>query len=274
MNLCASPPPLTPPSWQGLLDSVSREFTLNFAFLDSIKMYLCYALVRAAVSPSDRIHGLACSIFATLIQRFRESLKAEIGLFFPLVVLRSLDSPDITPTQRLGLLRVLERLTAEPQLLADVFVNYDCDLDASNLFERMVTSLERLAQMPVVGIAGGGQGAGGAGAGGEGGAALVAAVKLAALQCLVNVVHALDAWYGKDKPPVPVGAAGGEKEEEGDEWKADGLGVVEEEEEEEEDEEEEEREGRVAKWAAAESQADQFGRAKAQKAAFETAVEK
>ncbi|CAI7816305.1 unnamed protein product [Closterium sp. NIES-54] len=259
---------------QGLLDSVSREFTLNFAFLDSIKMYLCYALVRAAVSPSDRIHGLACSIFATLIQRFRESLKAEIGLFFPLVVLRSLDSPDITPTQRLGLLRVLERLTAEPQLLADVFVNYDCDLDASNLFERMVTSLERLAQMPVVGIAGGGQGAGGAGAGGEGGAALVAAVKLAALQCLVNVVHALDAWYGKDKPPVPVGAAGGEKEEEGDEWKADGLGVVEEEEEEEEDEEEEEREGRVAKWAAAESQADQFGRAKAQKAAFETAVEK
>ncbi|CAI5948228.1 unnamed protein product [Closterium sp. NIES-64] len=257
---------------QGLLESVSREFTLNFAFLDSIKMYLCYALVRAAVSPSDRIHGLACSIFATLIQRFRESLKAEIGLFFPLVVLRSLDSPDISPTQRLGLLRVLERLTAEPQLLADVFVNYDCDLDASNLFERMVTSLERLAQMPVVGIAGGGAGAGGAGAGGEGGAALVAAVKLAALQCLVNVVHALDTWYGKDKPPVPVGVVGEEKEEEGDEWKADGLGAVEE--EEEEDEDEEEREGRVAKWAAAESQADQFGRAKAQKAAFETAVEK
>ncbi|CAI6008776.1 unnamed protein product [Closterium sp. NIES-65] len=256
----------------GLLESVSREFTLNFAFLDSIKMYLCYALVRAAVSPSDRIHGLACSIFATLIQRFRESLKAEIGLFFPLVVLRSLDSPDISPTQRLGLLRVLERLTAEPQLLADVFVNYDCDLDASNLFERMVTSLERLAQMPVVGIAGGGAGAGGAGAGGEGGAALVAAVKLAALQCLVNVVHALDTWYGKDKPPVPVGVVGEEKEEEGDEWKADGLGAVEE--EEEEDEDEEEREGRVAKWAAAESQADQFGRAKAQKAAFETAVEK
>ncbi|CAI5472045.1 unnamed protein product, partial [Closterium sp. Yama58-4] len=254
---------------QGLLESVSREFTLNFAFLDSIKMYLCYALVRAAVSPSDRIHGLACAIFATLIQRFRESLKAEIGLFFPLVVLRSLDSPDISPTQRLGLLRVLERLTADAQLLADVFVNYDCDLDASNLFERMVTSLERLAQMPVVGVAGGGAGAGGAGAGGEGGAALVAAVKLAALQCLVNVVHALDTWYGKDKPPAPAVPAAGEKEEEGDEWKAEGLGAVE-----EEDDEEEEREGRVAKWAAEESQADQFGRAKAQKAALETAVEK
>ncbi|CAI5460230.1 unnamed protein product [Closterium sp. Yama58-4] len=254
---------------QGLLESVSREFTLNFAFLDSIKMYLCYALVRAAVSPSDRIHGLACAIFATLIQRFRESLKAEIGLFFPLVVLRSLDSPDISPTQRLGLLRVLERLTADAQLLADVFVNYDCDLDASNLFERMVTSLERLAQMPVQGVVGGGPGAGGAGTGGEGGAALVAAVKLAALQCLVNVVHALDTWYGKDKPPAPAVPAAGEKEEEGDDWKAEGLGAVE-----EEDEEEEEREGRVAKWAAEESQADQFGRAKAQKAALETAVEK
>ncbi|GJP64511.1 hypothetical protein CLOP_g21489 [Closterium sp. NIES-67] len=256
---------------QALLESVSREFTLNFAFLDSIKMYLCYALVRAAVSPADRIHGLACAIFATLVQRFRESLKAEIGLFFPLVVLRSLDSPDISPAQRLGLLRVLERLTADAQLLADVFVNYDCDLDASNLFERMVTSLERLAQMPVPGIASGGAGGGGGGAGGEISPAQVAAIKLAALQCLVNVVHALDKWYGKDKPPAPAAAAGG-GEAEGDEWKADGLGAVDEEEEDEE--EEEEREGHVAKWAAAESQADQFGRAKAHKAAMETAVEK
>ena len=60
---------------QGLLESVSRDFTVNFAFIDSIKMYLCYALVRAYVSPVEKVFQLACNIFATLVTRFRESLK-------------------------------------------------------------------------------------------------------------------------------------------------------------------------------------------------------
>lgn len=34
--------------------------------------------------------------------------------------------------------RALEKLSLDSQLLADVFVNYDCDLAATNLIERMV----------------------------------------------------------------------------------------------------------------------------------------
>lgn len=69
-----------------------------------------------------------------------------MGLFFPLVVLRSLDSPESPFSQRTAVLRMLEGLAAEPQLLADVFVNYDCDLEATNLFERMANSLQKIAQ--------------------------------------------------------------------------------------------------------------------------------
>ena len=58
---------------------MSHEFTVNFAFLDSIKMYLCYALVRACVSPNARIFQHAVDIFAVLITRFRESLKVTSG---------------------------------------------------------------------------------------------------------------------------------------------------------------------------------------------------
>ncbi len=36
------------------------------------------------------------------------------------------------------------------QLLVDLFVNYDCDIDSSSLFERMVHVLVRLAQNPPV----------------------------------------------------------------------------------------------------------------------------
>lgn len=38
--------------------------------------------------------------------------------------------------------RMLEKVCKDPQMLADIFVNYDCALDAPNLFERMVKLLK------------------------------------------------------------------------------------------------------------------------------------
>jgi hypothetical protein len=37
-----------------------------------------------------------------------------------------------------GACRMLEKVCKDPQMLVDIFVNYDCDLEAPNLFERMV----------------------------------------------------------------------------------------------------------------------------------------
>ncbi|KAH9305376.1 hypothetical protein KI387_009780, partial [Taxus chinensis] len=90
---------------QGLLEGVSHSFTLNFHFIDSVKTHLSYALLRACVSSYPAIFQHASGIFNVLLQRFRESLKAEIGVFFPLIILRSLDSSDSPLHQRTCVLR-------------------------------------------------------------------------------------------------------------------------------------------------------------------------
>ena len=41
--------------FQGLLEGVGHPFTRNFHFIDSVKAYLSYALLRASVSPSPVI---------------------------------------------------------------------------------------------------------------------------------------------------------------------------------------------------------------------------
>ncbi|KAI3925688.1 hypothetical protein MKW92_017070 [Papaver armeniacum] len=122
---------------QGLLEGVSHTFTKNFHFIDLVKAYLSYALLRASISPSPIIFQYATGIFVVLLLRFRESLKGEIGVFFPLIVLRSLDSSDSPLNQRTSVLRMLEKGCKDPQMLVDIFVNYDCDLEVPNLFERM-----------------------------------------------------------------------------------------------------------------------------------------
>ncbi|RDY07326.1 Brefeldin A-inhibited guanine nucleotide-exchange protein 5, partial [Mucuna pruriens] len=131
---------------QGLLEGVSHAFTKNFHFIDSVKAYLSYALLRASVSQSPVIFQYATGIFLVLLLRFRESLKGEIGIFFPLIVLRPLDGLEFPVNQKLSVLRMLEKVCKDPQMLVDIFVNYDCDLEAPNLFERMVTTLSKIAQ--------------------------------------------------------------------------------------------------------------------------------
>lgn len=170
---------------QGLLESVSHSFTVDFHFIDSVKAYLCYALLRACVSSTTLIFQLACGIFSVLLLRFRESLKSEIGVFFPLIVLRSLDSSDSPLNQRTAVLRILENGCKDSQMLADVFVNYDCDLEATNLFERMVRALSRMAQ--------------GSPNADPNNIALAqnAAVKASALKCLVSILNSLVQWTRK-----------------------------------------------------------------------------
>ncbi|KAF3657441.1 Brefeldin A-inhibited guanine nucleotide-exchange protein 5 [Capsicum annuum] len=123
-------------SWyEGLLEGISDSFTKNFQFMDSVKAYLSYVLLRASVSQSPTIFQYATGIFSVLLLRFRECLKGEIGIFFPLIVLRPLDGTDLNA--KTSVPRMLEKVCNNSQMLVGLYVNYDCDLQAPNLFERM-----------------------------------------------------------------------------------------------------------------------------------------
>lgn len=167
---------------QGLLEGVSHSFTKNFHFIDSVKAYLSYALLRASVSQSPVIFQYSTGIFSVLLLRFRESLKGEIGIFFPLIVLRSLDSSECSLNQKMSVLRMVEKVCKDSQMLVDLYVNYDCDLEAPNLFERMATTLSKLAQgnqnVDPNSVT----------------ASQIGSVKSSSLQCLVNVLKSLVDW--------------------------------------------------------------------------------
>ncbi|XP_074575032.1 brefeldin A-inhibited guanine nucleotide-exchange protein 5 [Curcuma longa] len=167
---------------QGLLEGVDHSFTKNFHFIDSVKAYLSYALLRASVSSSPVVFQYATGIFAVLLLRFRESLKGEIGIFFPLIILKSLESNESALSQRTSVLRMLEKVCKDSQMLADIFVNYDCDLQAPNLFERMVNALSKIAQGTVTTDPNSVT------------ATQIASAKGSSLQCLVSVLKSLVDW--------------------------------------------------------------------------------
>ncbi|KHF97384.1 Brefeldin A-inhibited guanine nucleotide-exchange 1 [Gossypium arboreum] len=174
---------------QGLLEGVSHLFTKNFHLIDSVKAYLLSALLQASVSQSAVIFQYATGIFSVLLLRYRESLKGEIGVFFPLIILRSLDGSDFPVNQKMSVLRMLEKICKDPQMLVDVYVNYDCDHEAPNLFQRMVTFLSKIAQVPQNADSN------------PVAANQTTSIKNSSLQCLVNILKSLIDWEKSKRQP-------------------------------------------------------------------------
>ncbi|KAK9904753.1 hypothetical protein WJX75_001787 [Coccomyxa subellipsoidea] len=122
---------------------------LRAEFCDQLRSPLCLTLLRNCTSPYDEAYSAAARLFtAVLLQpKLRSGLKAEMGAFYPLLLLRPLEAERPEPGQLLAALSALEKLCGQAQFLVDLFVNYDCDLQAANLFERTVRGLARVVRM-------------------------------------------------------------------------------------------------------------------------------
>nr|GEW39325.1 brefeldin A-inhibited guanine nucleotide-exchange protein 2-like [Tanacetum cinerariifolium] len=179
-----------------LLENAGAVFRTSERFLGAIKQYLCLSLLKNSASTLIIVFQLSCSIFISLLSRFRAGLKAEIGVFFPMIVLRVLENvaqPNFQ--QKMILLRFLEKLCADSQILVDIFVNYDCDVNSSNIFERMVNGLLKTAQGVPPGVA----------------TTLLPpqamTMKLEAMKCLVAVLKSMGDWMNKQlRIPDPYSA--------------------------------------------------------------------
>ncbi|KAH9302370.1 hypothetical protein KI387_013953, partial [Taxus chinensis] len=169
-----------------LLENAGSVFQTSKRFLSAIKQYLCLSLLKNSTLTLSNIFQLNCSIFMSLVSRFRAGLKAEIGVFFPMLILRVLENVAQPNFQhKMIALRFLDNLCTDSQILVDIFVNYDCDVESPNIFERMVNGLLKTAQ------------------GVHPGAATTlspaqdALFKLEAIQCLVGVCRSMGIWMNR-----------------------------------------------------------------------------
>ncbi|XVE49637.1 hypothetical protein DITRI_Ditri01bG0097500 [Diplodiscus trichospermus] len=132
-----------------VMDNGGSVWRSNERFLYAIKQYLCLSLLKNSALSVMSIFQLQCSIFMSLLTKFRSGLKAEIGIFFPMLILRVLENV-LQPSfvQKMTVLNLLEKIAGDSQIIIDIFVNYDCDVDSPNIFERIVNGLLKTALGP------------------------------------------------------------------------------------------------------------------------------
>lgn len=146
----------------------------NPVFINAIKQYLCVALSKNGVSTVPDVFQLSVTIFLSLLEKFKTHLKMQVEVFFREILLGILESQSASFSHKWKVVQVLIRLCSDSQSIVDIYVNYDCDLMAANIFERLVIDLSRLAQSGVDGQD--------------------KNMRLKSLECLVSILKCMLAW--------------------------------------------------------------------------------
>ncbi|XP_037068688.1 brefeldin A-inhibited guanine nucleotide-exchange protein 2-like [Pollicipes pollicipes] len=166
-----------------ILQSPGPVFTTNDMFITAIKQYLCVALSKNGASSVPEVFQLSLAIFLALLANFKQHLKKQIEVFFKGIFLNLLETPSSSFEHKWMVIQVLTRICADAQSVVDIYVNYDCDFAAANIFERLVTDLSKMAQGRQIGQE-------------QLGVTLTQerSIRLKALECLVGLLKCMVEW--------------------------------------------------------------------------------
>eukprot|EP00698_Gefionella_okellyi_P024701 TRINITY_DN878_c0_g1_i2.p1 TRINITY_DN878_c0_g1~~TRINITY_DN878_c0_g1_i2.p1 ORF type:complete len:1588 (+),score=410.80 TRINITY_DN878_c0_g1_i2:68-4831(+) len=152
-------------------------------FIGIVKQSLFMSILRNGTSTTPSVLSLSMNIFQTLLVTHKFHLKAEIGVFLT-SMLTLLETPNSTFQQKWMVLQVLDSLYQDAQFMVDIFLNYDCDLQGLDIFERAANDLSKLTQGKHT-------------ADNWVSTAQAESMRLFALEVLVRIVRSMETWLDK-----------------------------------------------------------------------------
>ncbi|KAK4009871.1 hypothetical protein OUZ56_019014 [Daphnia magna] len=129
-----------------VVQNAGPVFRQHPVFLSVVRQCLCVALSRDGASSVTEVAELSLALFLALLNNFKAQLKKQIEVFFREIFLNILENPGSTFDHHWLVMQALTRICADAQSVVDLYVNYDCDLSAANIFERLVNVLSKIAQ--------------------------------------------------------------------------------------------------------------------------------
>jgi len=106
---------------------------------------LCKFLVQNSRTADLPVFALTLRVIFNLFNSMKEHLKVQLEVFFTSAHLFIADSKEAPSQQRELALESLLEFCREPAMMVDLYVNYDCDVACTNLFDTLCACLCRNA---------------------------------------------------------------------------------------------------------------------------------
>ena len=111
------------------------------SLLDSIRQYLCLSVSRNATSPIAPVFEITLEILWIMVNDMRFYFKREIPIFFAEIYLPIAELKTSTNYQKKYFLQFLAKMSSDPSIIIEFYLNYDCDERFPNLTEIVVDFL-------------------------------------------------------------------------------------------------------------------------------------
>ncbi|PRT54897.1 Protein transport protein SEC7 [Wickerhamiella sorbophila] len=121
----------------------------NIRFANAIKDYLWSTLSHNAASISPAVFEISAEIFSLVLSNLRSEFKHEIEVFFREIYFTIMEMRTATLHQKMYFLGLVSRICSDPRSLVELYLNYDCDPRAINIFEKLIEMVGRIATLPV-----------------------------------------------------------------------------------------------------------------------------
>ncbi len=129
-----------------IMQRVGTVFRSSEKNIEVIKKYLCISLLGNCTSQIAQVAKLSLNIFIALMDGFSDHLKSECEIFFNSIFFKLLESENSTYELKIQVLEVFHRICKDHTSLIEYFINYDCDLESTNIFGRIVHGLAKIAK--------------------------------------------------------------------------------------------------------------------------------
>ena len=118
------------------------------SFGQAINQYLRLSVSRNGASSVRKVFEISAEIFWLMLKDMRVMLKREIELFLKEIYLAILERRNAPSFQKLYVMKILKRLSADPKSLVEMYLNYDCESTAlDNMFQRMIEHLSKISSL-------------------------------------------------------------------------------------------------------------------------------
>ena len=128
------------------LQNAKQSFKQSPHMISVIRRYLCVSLSKNGVSPILEVFELSLAIFVALLADYKQHLKKQIEVFFREIIIFLLETPTSSFDHKWLVIQALTHVCANAQCVVDLYINYDCDLQSSNIFARLINVLSKKAQ--------------------------------------------------------------------------------------------------------------------------------
>jgi hypothetical protein len=112
--------------------------------VDMLRGDICRHLLKASQSDNLEVFSLALRVVFNLFMSIKDHIKIQLEVFLSSVHLRLLSfnqASAISLAREELVLESLLEFCREPSLMQDIYTNYDCDVQCTNLFDSIVTTL-------------------------------------------------------------------------------------------------------------------------------------